>query len=904
MLYNICFEAAAICFLLILNLHIRLQYSAESKQNQLFQDLLVYLIIAVSLDVITAVTISYAAYIPVWLNTILNHAYFVSVLVLEYRFLIYCIVGVCRREPKGAFFRFCQWINILTNILFVINLFTGWVFRFTPEGEYIHGPLYYSFYIVSVFFVIATTGVLLSESRKFSRNQRISIILYSIATLIGPAVQFIFPHVLFSLFTISLGFVMLMFSMETPDYQKLTKTMKELADMRDEAEEAMGLAQAANQAKSDFLSSMSHELRTPINSILGFNEMIMQQTDDPEIKKCTGNVQTAGINLLSLISNILDYTDIEGGRLKINNCSYSTRSMLRDVIAYAEFGTDKAQLELRTDIDENIPSELSGDITRVIQIFNSVISNAVKYTHKGYVEIAVKWIPDEDGISGRISARISDSGMGIRKEDLALLSESFTRLDKKKNQNIQGVGLGLSIVTKLLSLMDGHISIESEYEKGTTVSFELRQQVISSIPAGKISPLGSDDINDDDSYKFFIPDANILTVDDNHMNRELFKGLLRDSGAHIDAACGGKEAIEMLEKNSYSIVFLDHMMPEMDGIETLRVIKDRGLSNAPVIVLTANTVAGAREMYLSEGFDDYLAKPVTGRMLYGALKKFLPGEMIKELPVEIPDKPEEKADLHRKRSVMERLGEFLDTASGMTYCCEDEEFYISILETYIGNSRLEDMKNFFEKKDMDNYRITVHSIKSTSLTIGAAELSAEAKSLEMAQKSGDIAYIEANHQRVYEQYAEMLGRIRAVLEDPDDIGDGGETDGKKNSRIMIVDDDPSCLDIAKRYIEGNFEVMTAASGDEALKILKSNSPDLAVLDIYMPGMDGFELMKRIRELCDVPVVFLTADPDKSLEERCFDEGAMDFITKPVTGTILINRLSRVIELNELKKRVS
>ncbi len=904
MLYNIYFEAAAICYLLILNMYIRLQYSRTSKQNKLFQRLAVYLLIAVSLDVLTAVTISYAAHIPVWLNTILNHAYFVSVLVLEYHFLIYCMVGVCKREPKGIFFQFCRWVNIIANIIFVINLFTGCVFSFTPDGEYIHGVLYYSFYAVSIFFIIATTGVLLSEAKKFSKNQRISIILYSIATLLGPVIQFFLPDMLLSLFTISLGFMMLMFSMETPDYQQLTKTMDELANTRDEAEEAMGLAQAANQAKTDFLSAMSHELRTPINSILGFNEMIMQQTNDAEIKKCTDNVQTAGMNLLSIISNILDYTEIEGGRLKITESPYSTRSMLRDVLAYAEYGTDKNQLELRTDIDENIPSELSGDITRVIQVFDNVISNAVKYTYRGYVDISVKWKYDEGGDTGVLFARISDSGVGIKKEDLARLSESFTRLDKKRNQNIEGVGLGLSIVTKILSLMGGRISIDSEYEKGTTVSFELRQRVINNIPAGKISPLGSGSDNDDDGYKFYIPEAKILTVDDNGMNRELFKGLLRDSGADIDAVSGGREAVSLLEKKSYSIIFLDHMMPEMDGIETLRVIKDRSLSDAPVIVLTANTVAGAREMYLSEGFDDYLAKPVTGRMLYGILKKYLPQEMIKELPVNIPAPADEKNAPRRKRTVMERLGEFLDTVTGLTYCCEDEEFYVSMLQTYLENSRLEDMKNFFEERDFDNYRITVHSIKSTSLTIGAAELSAEAKSLEMAQKSGDIGYIEENHQRVYEQYGEMLEKIKAVLDDPDDILGGMEEEEERISKILIVDDDPSCLAIAKRTLETRFEVITSLSGEEALGIIEKTVPDLAVLDIYMPEMDGFELMKRIREKSGIPVVFLTADSDKALEERSFNEGAMDFITKPVTSTILINRLSRVIELDDLKKRVS
>ncbi|MCI7767023.1 MAG: response regulator [Oscillospiraceae bacterium] len=902
MIYNIYFEAAAAVYLLVFNLYIRLQYSSKSKQNKLFQRLAIYMFTAVTLDVITAITISYAASIPPWVNMILNYFYFLSVPLLEFQFFLYSLVGVCKKEAKGGFFYFCGTVTFVCFLILLLNFFTGWVFWFSPEGEYIHGPLYNMTYIVAFFYISSTTVILLRESRHFNRNQQISIILYSISTFLGPIIQYFFPHVLFSLFTVSLGFVMLMFSMETPDYQALTKTMDELARTRDEAEEAMGLAQAANQAKTDFLSAMSHELRTPINSILGFNEIIMQQTNNPEIVRCADNVQSAGMNLLAIISNILDYTEIDNGKLKIMTNPYSVRSLLRDVLSYAEYGTDKSQLELRTEIDENIPSELMGDITRIIQIFNSVISNAVKFTYRGFVKVEVSWTPSEDGSnSGLLSARISDSGIGIKKDDLAQLSGSisFTRFDKKRNQNIEGVGLGLTIVTRLLSLMGGTISIDSEYENGTTVSFSIKQEIVNSEPIGRISPLGSGEDSSDESFKFYIPDVKLLTVDDNAMNRELFKGLLKGSGAEIDAASGGREAIALLENRSYDIIFLDHMMPEMDGIEALRIIRDRNLcGTSPVIVLTANTVAGAREMYLSEGFDDYIAKPVTGRMLYGMIKKYLPAEKIKPFPAP-PPPPEPKKTERRKLTVMERLGQFLDTATGMNYCCEDEEFYMSMLQTYLENSRLEEMKRLFEEKDYENYRISVHSIKSTSLTIGAAELSEEAKKLEMAQKSGDIDYILANHQHVWEQYGDTLKRIRAILDDPDDLL-GGDAEDDRPPSILIVDDDHSCLAIAKHTLETDFDVIAADSGEAALKILDKELPDLVILDVYMPEMDGFELLKKIREIGDIPVVFLTADSDKALEERCFKEGAMDFITKPITATILRNRLSRVIQLDSLK----
>jgi len=425
--------------------------------------------------------------------------------------------------------------------------------------------------------------------------------------------------------------------------------------------------------------------------------------------------------------------------------------------------------------------------------------------------------------------------------------------------------------------------------------------VVNAEPVGKVSAY-ENDVADEAGYKFCIPDVRILTVDDNEMNRALFKGLLKDSDAPIDAASNGREAIEMLEKNSYDIIFLDHMMPIMDGIEALHIIRERGLDRGvPIIVLTANTVAGAREMYLAEGFDDYLAKPVTGRMLYNMIEKFMPADRIKPFAERVVV-PEPEIKNVRKRTITERLSEFLDTVMGMTYCCDDKEFYVSMLETYTGSNRIEDMEKFFNEKDFDNYRITVHSIKSTSLTIGAQELSEEAKALEMAQKMGDIPYIEDNHQRVFEMYKEMVGKIKAVLDDPDDLL-GEKVEGRL-PEVLVVDDDVSCLSIAKRTLESSFTVITAGSGEAALQVLENRTPDLAVLDIYMPEMDGFELLRRIKRKSDMPVVFLTADSDKTLEEKCFREGAMDFITKPVTGTILINRLSRIIELDELKKRMS
>lgn len=950
--YNIFFELSAVIYMIVLNVYIRLQFNSKSTVNKLFKSLAILLLLANIMDIITAITISYALYIPTWLNMVLNYVYLCTDMFMEFWFVMYSLSCVNKDENirKSVVYWISVGITILSLLLLTLNFFTKWIFDFSPTEGYIHGPLYFLVYVVPYAMMIIVTGVLISNFKNFNRNQRASIVCYAITSAIGPLVQMFFPDILFVLFTVSVGYMMLMFSLETPDYEALQRTNAELLRTRDEAEEATAAAQKANQAKTDFLSGMSHEVRTPINAILGYNEMILRECSDKDITQYSMNIQSAGKTLLSIVSDILDYTEIENGRLELDNTDYSALSVLNDVITYGEYYTEKKDIKLRTNISSDIPTMLHGDSIRITQIFNNLVSNAVKYTDTGYVEIGVFW--EKSGSDkGYLSAYIKDTGIGMKEEDVARISSSFLRMDKKRTQNIQGIGLGLTIVTRLLAKMNSKLIVKSEYEKGTTVSFRIEQKVVDPKPLGVFRTTGSSiQYNTGKTPQFIAPNAKILAVDDNSMNLDLFKGNLKHTKIIIDTATNGVEALALINKNKYDLIFLDHMMPVMDGMETLKTIKKQNLCpNVPIIVITANALPGEKEVYLNAGFDEYLSKPVTSKQLCETVRRFLPAGFIYEPESEetsestsIPSsaaessaaKPEPvtAADIPADSgSLLERLS-FLDTETGMMYCCDSEEFYLEIINTYLSERKTDSIRQYFEAEDYDNYRIQVHALKSTSRTIGATEMASEAEKLEMAAKSGDIDYIKANTERVLADYAVLLDKItnavnptaivpeesavEAVLpeapapetvDEPDENLDDVITEiNIQNARVLVADDDMMYRCIAEHMLKEKFIVDTVPSGSELLKYLENQHTDIILLDLHMQDMDGIRMLQILKsspQFAGIPVILLTADDDKNVELSCLEAGAVDYITKPFVKDILIQRMMRILDLDMLQKHL-
>lgn len=641
----------------------------------------------------------------------------------------------------------------------------------------------------------------------------------------------------------------------------------------------------ANLAKSEFLANMSHEIRTPINAILGYNEMIMKDSRESQTAEYALNVQAAGRTLLSLVNDILDFTNIEEKEIVLKKEPYHVLEILQDVLAYSEFSAEKKGLETRVEIDEQIPQVLLGDAVRIIQVLHNLISNAVKYTPEGYIELIIRW----KETLGALKVEIRDTGIGMKPEEVKQISESFIRFDKQRTRNIQGIGLGLSVVTRLLKLMDSQLMVESELGKGSVFSFVLTQEVVDASPIGKYEKRRDYTLQEyaDDEIPV-APEAKVLIVDDNQMNLDLLARCLQVTNMQIESAVNGAEAVEMVRKNDYHMILMDHMMPIMDGVEALHKMKEENLcEKTPIIVLTANAVGNVWEEYLQEGFDDYLSKPIFSRQLYGLIRKYLPEQLLEQ----------------EKDPFWDKLSQ-LDKKLGLEYCCGSEDFYKEMLKSYLENNKYEDIQSAYQQSDWEQYRILVHALKSTSLSIGAVEVSENAKKLEIAAKEARESDIMANHGKVMVQYRKLLDQIKAALQIEQGAVELRQEEDSQKERLLVVDDDIMNLQIAERMLGTEYAVHGLESGKAALEYLKEQKPNLILLDLHMPDMNGFEVMRQIKKderLKDIPIVFLTADNDSDTEIKGFREGALDFIRKPFVADIMLQRIKRILELDRLQR---
>lgn len=672
----------------------------------------------------------------------------------------------------------------------------------------------------------------------------------------------------------------------------------QIGKSRAQQEEAYRRAESANAAKGVFLSNMSHEVRTPINAILGYNEMILKESQESNTISYATNIQTAGRVLLSMVSDTIDYVSIQDGKLYLEKEPYSVYSVLQDIIAYGSYHAEKKKIDFRFEMDENLPQELVGDSVRLTQICNNLLSNAIKYTNAGYVLLKFEWEKKEP-VKGILKVSVQDTGIGIKKENMDKIADGFTRIDERDMKNVQGIGMGLPLVTKFLEMQGSKLEIESIYGQGSVFSFEIEQEIAAPEAIGKLPLHQKQKTVEEQLYR--APEAKVLIVDDNMMNLELLRGLLLRIEVRPDFAMNGEEALDRIRENLYDLVLMDHMMPILDGMEAMAIIREEKLcQSTPVIVLTANAVIGAKEMYIGAGFDDYLTKPVSGEKLYAAVRRFLRPELIKDVQKEQLPVCEKKGE----HGLLEKLS-FLDTKTGMAYCMDDEEFYREMLQTFLKNEKLEDIEAFYELKDWNNYRILVHALKSASLSIGAVQLSDGAKQLEIAAKEENSYYIDSHHSDVMKEYRSVLEGIADGLSEKKEEP-AEEVPTELSAHILVVDDDAMNLKIAEKMLQKYFEVSLAESGKEALKLLEHTMPDMILLDLHMPEMDGFEIMHLLQSqerLKEIPVVFLTADNDREVEVRGFKEGAQDFITKPFIAEIMIQRVSRILELSRLQKNL-
>lgn len=563
---------------------------------------------------------------------------------------------------------------------------------------------------------------------------------------------------------ISLGIIFMSLIVAEIVNSLITEQNHRLLDALRKEKRSQQEAEAANMAKSSFLANMSHEIRTPINAILGMNEMILREEKDPAIRGYAGNIQASGNSLLSIVSDVLDISKIESGKLEIIPVDYEVNSLISDCCNMAAGRAKAKELELLVECADNVPMKLCGDETHIRQIIMNLLTNAVKYTEKGTVKLIVSGRFTDGGFVLKVD--VSDTGIGIAEENLPQLFTQFQRFDLQRNRNIEGTGLGLSIVKRLCDLMSGTITARSVLGSGSTFTVELPQKVVDSTPCGGVNLNYSAGAEHEYHHSFEAPEAKILAVDDLPVNLLVIANLLKETRIKIDTAGSGRECLDKCSQQKYDLILMDHMMPEMDGVLTFEKLHgDKSSPNfeTPVIMLTANALAGMREQYMDVGFADYVSKPVRGAKLEEAIRRNLPESLIKPASPEIPaeavsTEPSGFADICS--AVPE-----LNVNAALQYCCGSAELLNDLLHDFTENDHFSDLKAAFEEKRWEDYRRHAHSLKSTSLMIGLTGLSERARASELALKGGCTEFAELNHDSLIEEYSALLGKIKDYLKD-------------------------------------------------------------------------------------------------------------------------------------------
>lgn len=542
-------------------------------------------------------------------------------------------------------------------------------------------------------------------------------------------------------------------------------------------------AEKANMAKSEFLANMSHEIRTPMNAIIGLSDIIMEESQGQKVFSHAKDVQAAAQSLLAIINDILDLSKVEAGRMEMVLTEYHIGDLAGEVTGMMDMAASQRGLILKSEFDPEIPCRYRGDEGRIKQILINLLNNAVKFTREGSVKLSVTGRPGEDPDTELLVFSVEDTGCGIRKEDQVKIFEDFKQVDSKRNRSVEGTGLGLSIVKRLVDLMGGTIELESEYEAGSTFTVTIPQRIVDPRPLSQAPHVPERQARRVET--FTAPGFRVLVVDDNAVNRRVATGFLNPYGFQIAEAESGPEAIELVRSRPFDLIFMDHMMPGMDGIEATRIIRrDCGKNgrDAAIVALTANAMEGVRDKFLENGFDDFIAKPLDRQALGELLLRWVPAERRQPLD-------EEGAQPELDPSLIQIEG--IDPQAVLKYHAGSLEDYRALLDLYCtdGRRKLDALRLDAAGEDYEDYEIEVHALKSASANIGAMELSARARAHEEAALRGDGAYIREDLPALLDLYERLLESIRGYLgmreEDGGDLPELGREDLRERAQEAL-----------------------------------------------------------------------------------------------------------------------
>lgn len=677
-------------------------------------------------DWITVYTVNHMDDVPSAFNHVMHRCFLISLVTCIYLIYHYVLLMIFGERP----------MHRASSVFWVVTVLASGIlplyYRVTDRGNYSYGPAAYVTYIGVAVYTVMMCFSLFLHYREMEKKKR-RIIVVTILFQVGISVyQALVPLSLVSCLGITLVNIGFFLTVESPDIHLI-----------EQLKEEKKLADSANRAKSTFLANMSHEIRTPLHAITGMSEMILRESSDKEILSYARDIHSASNALLGIVNDILDFSKIESGRMEIVPVSYQLFSLVYDVYLLIGKRAEDKGLTFSIEVDEKLPSGLCGDDIRLKQILINLLTNAVKYTKKGSVTLQITGEVKNDICN--LHFQVKDTGIGIRDEDKEKLFTEFARLEEKRNRSIEGTGLGINITQQLLVLMNSTLCVESIYGQGSVFSFTLEQKIHNWQEVGDLGKrLHADIGNEIHEAGFRAPDVKVLVTDDIELNRKVFRCLLKQTGIQVAEAGSGAECLAKSGKEQYDLIFMDNMMPDMDGIETLHKLKadpDGKNRITPVIMLTANAIAGAKEEYERAGFDGYLSKPIDPKKMETIIRRFIDKERILSIEKADPEKAgPESAD-------PESAAELPDLSSFMwdyaRLYIPDEQVLVNLLNGFLQtlSDRRREWSAFCEDAaafDIEKFRIQVHSLKGLSATVGAVSISGLSRILETAARNRNV----------------------------------------------------------------------------------------------------------------------------------------------------------------------
>ncbi len=542
---------------------------------------------------------------------------------------------------------------------------------------------------------------------------------------------------------------------------EIDEGLKRAEKAEEEARAAQQRAEEANLAKSDFLANVSHEIRTPMNAIVGLSELIIEESMGRKVGDFAIDIKNASINLLAIINDILDLSQVESGKMKLDRVEYSTEQMLSEMLHLGKINASAVGLQLKSDISPELPCKLIGDEARIRQLITNFMTFGMKFTEKGYVKLSVshKRIDKEICI---IKMVFEDTGEGFDEDEINKQFDDFTRRDEVNDKGMEGIGLGIAISKRFVDVMNGSVRIESTKGEGTVCKISFPQK-IADIRTIQAAPIKKQEFTDKIQRAFIVPGYKILVVDDNKINIKVAVGALSPYQFDIDEAKSGAQAIDMVMSKKYDIIFMDHMMPEMDGVEATQRIRSECGENgkAPVIIaLSANAYNGAKQRFIDSGFQDFIAKPIENTELRDLLVKWIPESLRKPF-----EETEEAQFQMKKASKAELFMSGIDIDKALSLHSGGIDSYLEILELYHmdGKEKQDLITRLASEEDYKNYEIEVHGLKSASANIGATDFSELCKKHEFATKDGEYDFIQSDVNHLINEYRFILREVERVL---------------------------------------------------------------------------------------------------------------------------------------------